>query len=129
MTLLAALAVGCADDSMPVVQMPEIDTSNPLLAEWDTPYATPPFDQIKVTDYKPAFETAVAVARAEIDAIANNPAKPTFKNTIVPLERHGELLRRVSAVFYNLLSLRFFISYIVIIVIYFTINSSNNFFH
>ena len=104
MTLLAALAVGCADDSMPVVQMPEIDTSNPLLAEWDTPYATPPFDQIKVTDYKPAFETAVAVARAEIDAIANNPAKPTFKNTIVPLERHGELLRRVSAVFYNLLS-------------------------
>ena len=38
MTLLAALAVGCADDSMPVVQMPEIDTSNPLLAEWDSQF-------------------------------------------------------------------------------------------
>ena len=85
MTLLTALAVGCGSDSMPVVQMPEIDTSNPLLAEWNTPYATPPFDQIKPSDYKPAFETAIAVARAEVDAIVNNPAKPTFKNTIVPL--------------------------------------------
>ena len=87
---------------MPQVVLPEIDTSNPLLAEWDTPYATPPFDKIKISDYEPAFETAIAVSRAEIDAIVNNPAKPTFKNTILAMERQGELLGRISGIFYNL---------------------------
>ncbi|MBR2629618.1 MAG: M3 family peptidase, partial [Alistipes sp.] len=85
MMTFSALVAGCAGDSMPVAVLPEIDTSNPLLAEWDTPYATPPFDKIKITDYEPAFETAIAVSRAEIDAIVNNPAKPTFKNTIVAM--------------------------------------------
>ncbi len=101
---VSAFAVGCADDSMPVAQLPEIDTTNPLLAEWDTPFATPPFDQIKLEDYMPAFETAIAVSRAELDAIVNNPAKPTFANTIVALERQGALLDRISGIFYNLLS-------------------------
>ena len=98
----SALVAGCAGDSMPVAVLPEIDTSNPLLAEWDTPYATPPFDKIKITDYEPAFETAIAVSRAEIDAIVNNPAKPTFKNTIVAMERQGALLDRIAGIFYNL---------------------------
>ena len=48
---VSALAVSCADNTMPVAQLPEIDTTNPLLAEWDTPFATPPFDQIKLEDY------------------------------------------------------------------------------
>ena len=100
---LSALMYGCGGEQMPVVNLPEIDTSNPLLAEWDTPYATPPFDAIKLSDYKPAFETAIAVSRAEIDAIVNNPAKPTFANTIVALERQGALLGRISGIFYNLL--------------------------
>lgn len=89
---------------MSVAQLPEIDTSNPLLAEWDTPYATPPFDRIELKHYLPAFETAIACSRAEVAAIVNNPARPTFRNTIVPLERQGELLNRIAGIFYNLLS-------------------------
>ena len=98
----SALLGACADNDMPVAQLPEIDTTNPLLAEWETPHATPPFDKISVSDYEPAFETAIAVSRAEVDAIVNNPAKPTFKNTILALEKQGELLDRISSVFFNL---------------------------
>ncbi len=98
----SALVAGCAEDKMPVAVLPEIDTSNPLLAEWNTPYATPPFDEIKLSDYEPAIETAIAVSRAEVDAIVNNPAKPTFKNTVVALERQGMLLNRILGLFYNL---------------------------
>lgn len=90
MTFLTALAAGCADHTMPVAQLPEIDTNNPLLAEWNTPHETPPFDRIRVSDYEPAFDAAIAVSRAEIDAIVNNPAKPTFNNTIVALDRQYE---------------------------------------
>ncbi|MBE6186326.1 MAG: M3 family metallopeptidase [Rikenellaceae bacterium] len=96
------MMAGCAGDKMPVVELPEIDESNPLLAEWDTPHATPPFDLIKIEHYEPAIETAIAVSRAEIDAIVNNPAKPTFKNTIVAMERQGALLNRILGLFYNL---------------------------
>ncbi|MGN0007669.1 MAG: M3 family metallopeptidase [Alistipes sp.] len=100
---ISAFAVSCADHSLPVAQLPEIDTTNPLLAEWDTPHQTPPFDKIKVSDYEPAFETAIAVSRAEIDAIVNNPAEPTFENTIVAMECQGQLLNRISGIFFNLL--------------------------
>lgn len=102
MMTLSALVAGCAGDKMPVVELPEIDESNPLLAEWDTPHATPPFDLIKIEHYEPAIETAIAVSRAEIDVIVNNPAKPTFKNTIVAMERQGALLNRILGLFYNL---------------------------
>ena len=100
---VSALLGACVGNDMPVVQLPEIDTTNPLLAEWETPHATPPFDKISISDYEPAFETAIAVSRAEIDAIVNNPAKPSFKNTIVALENQGELLDRISSVFFNML--------------------------
>ncbi len=100
--IFSALAAGCAGDQMPVAVLPEIDTSNPLLAEWNTPHATPPFDVIKIEHYEPAIETAIAVSRAEIDAIVNNLAEPTFRNTIVAMERQGALLNRVMGLFYNL---------------------------
>ena len=100
---VSALLGACAGNDMPVAQLPEIDTNNPLLAEWDTPHATPPFDKISISDYEPAFETAIAVSRAEIDAIVNNPAKPSFNNTILALEKQGELLDRISSVFFNML--------------------------
>ena len=67
----SALLGACAGNDMPQVELPEIDTNNPLLAEWDTPHATPPFDKISISDYEPAFETAIAVSRAEVDAIVN----------------------------------------------------------
>ena len=100
---ISALAAACGDESIPQAQLPEIDTTNPLLAEWDTPHQTPPFDIIRIEHYEPAFTTAIACSRAEIDAIVNNPAAPTFGNTIVALERQGELLERISGIFYNLL--------------------------
>ncbi len=97
----SALLAGCSEN-MPVAVLPEIDTNNPLLAEWNTPYATPPFDEIELSDYEPAIETAIEVSRAEIKAIIENPAKPTFKNTIVAMERQGALLNRILGIFYNL---------------------------
>ena len=100
---ITAMVAACGDESIPQAQLPEIDTSNPLLAEWDTPHQTPPFDLIRTEHYEPAFATAIACSRAEIDAIVNNPAAPTFGNTIVALERQGELLGRISGIFYNLL--------------------------
>ena len=99
---VSAFAAGCAGDSMPVADLPQIDTANPLLGEWGTPHDTPPFDRIRISDYEPAFETAIAVSRAEIEAIVNNPAKPTFRNTIVAMERQGQLLDRIAGIFYNL---------------------------
>ncbi len=99
----SALAAGCADNSIPKAQLPELDTSNPLLAEWNTPHATPPFSKIELADYEPACEAAIACQRAEIEAIVDNPAKPTFVNTIVALERSGALLSRMEGIFYNLL--------------------------
>ncbi len=99
--IFSALVASCGDD-MPQVVLPEIDTTNPLLAEWDTPHATPPFDKIKISDYEPAIETAIAVSRAEVEAIINNPAKPSFANTIEPLERQGALLGRILGIFFNL---------------------------
>ena len=100
---VSAMAAGCADNSIPKAQLPELDLSNPLLAAWDTPYETPPFSEIKLADYEPAFDAAIACSRAEIDAIVNNPKKPTFGNTIVALERQGELLNRIAGLFFNLL--------------------------
>ena len=97
------MAAGCADNSIPEAQLPELDMSNPLLAAWDTPHETPPFSEIKLSDYEPAFDAAIACSRAEVEAIVKNPKKPTFGNTIVTLERQGELLNRISGLFFNLL--------------------------
>ena len=99
-TALFGVGVGTA---APKVELPKIDTNNPLLADWKTPHQTPPFDKISISDYEPAIETAIAVSRAEIEAIVNNPAKPTFKNTILALENQGELLDRITSVFFNML--------------------------
>ena len=97
------MLAGCADDSVPQAQYPELDRSNPLLADWETPYQTPPFDQIELAHYEPAFDAAIACSRAEIEAIVNNPKAPTFTNTIVALERNGALLSRIEGIFFNLL--------------------------
>ena len=100
---VSAMAAGCADNSIPEAQLPELDMSNPLLAAWDTPHETPPFSEIKLSDYEPAFDAAIACSRAEVEAIVKNPKKPTFGNTIVALERQGELLNRIAGLFFNLL--------------------------
>ncbi len=89
--------------AIPHAHYPTLDTTNPLLATWDTPHATPPFTKITLDDYEPAFDAAIACSRAEIDAIVNNPEAPTFLNTIVALERSDALLDRISGIFFNLL--------------------------
>ena len=76
--------------------------ANPFFAPSTLPFQYPRFDQIKDSDYAPAFEEGMRQQRAEMDAIANDPEAPTFENTIVAMERSGQLLTRVSAVFYNL---------------------------
>lgn len=83
-------------------QQSDIPAGNPLLEEWNTPYQTPPFSKIELKHYEPAFDYAIEQNRAEIDAIINNPEAPTFENTIVAMEQSGELLGRVSGVFFVL---------------------------
>ena len=100
---VTALTAGCADNSIPKAQLPELDLSNPLLAAWETPHATPPFSKIELKNYEPAFDAAIACTRAEVAAIVDNPRKPTFVNTVVALERSGELLSRIEGLFFNLL--------------------------
>ncbi|GAA0214032.1 M3 family metallopeptidase [Kangiella japonica] len=124
----AVLAVGCGDDSAKETGAAETKPAqtdqaqminndgakdskdsastggNPFFEKWDTPFGMPPFDQIKDEHYGPAFEKAIAEARAEMGAIANNPEAPTFENTIEAMEYSGKLLTKVSSVFFNLTS-------------------------
>ncbi len=77
---------------------------NPFFKPYDTPYGTPPFDKIKIEHYEPAFDEAIRQHKVEIETIAANPFAPTFQNTIAAMEYSGEMLNRVSGVFFNLLS-------------------------
>ena len=75
--------------------------TNPLLDPWTTPFGLAPFDRIKDEDFAPAFDTALAEHKTEIDAIANNPAPPDFDNTVGALEAAGKALDKVLSVFYT----------------------------
>jgi peptidyl-dipeptidase Dcp len=75
--------------------------SNPFYAPSSLPFQAPPFDKIKDEDFQPAIEAGIAQAQAEIEAIANNAAAPTFDNTIVAMEKGGRLLDRAMAAFYG----------------------------
>ncbi|MCK7612051.1 M3 family metallopeptidase [Roseibium sediminicola] len=77
-------------------------TSNPLLANWDSPFQLPPFSEIEPSHFEEAFEVAMAEACAETDRIADQEEAPTFENTVVALERSGESLTRVARTFFNL---------------------------
>ena len=87
-------------DSLPSAET----SSNPLLTPWKTPFETPPFADIRPEHFLPAFQKAFADHAAEIEAIKNNPAEPTFENTVTAQERAGKLLSKVSSVFYDLVS-------------------------
>lgn len=76
--------------------------TNPLLSPWEGAFALPPFALIQDDHFAPAFDTALAEARANIAAIAQNPEAPTFANTIAALEQAEETLDRVGGVFWNL---------------------------
>jgi peptidyl-dipeptidase Dcp len=73
-----------------------------LTQYFNTKHNTAPFSQIKIEDYFPAFQEGIALAKAEIDAIVNNPEAPTFENTVVAMDFSGDILDRLSSVFFNL---------------------------
>ena len=77
----------------------EFGPSNPFYAASTLPFQAPPFDKIKDGDYQPAIEAGMAQQLAEVRAIADNPEPPTFENTIVALEKAGQLFTRVMQVF------------------------------
>ena len=83
-------------------KQPAETAANPFLTEYQTPFKVVPFDQIKTEHYMPAFEAGMKEQLAEIDAIVNNTEEPTFQNTILPYDKSGEILDRVSNVFFNL---------------------------
>ncbi len=106
--LTAALAVAagsCVTVTPPAATVPPIASvvtlpaSNPFAAPSTLTYEAPPFDRVNDTDYQPAIEEGIRLALAESEAIANQGAPPTFENTIVAMERSGELLTRVASVF------------------------------
>jgi peptidyl-dipeptidase Dcp len=76
-------------------------TVNPFFREYNTPYGVPPFAEIRNEHFIPAFEEGIRQQQAEIDAIVANTEEPTFENTIAALDYSGNLLTRVSSVFFN----------------------------
>ncbi|MGH8320953.1 MAG: dipeptidyl carboxypeptidase II, partial [Gammaproteobacteria bacterium] len=103
LTLIGALALGAStlalaneNTSMPLT---DLARTNPLFAPSTLPFQAPPFDKIKDSDFQPAFEAGMKQQLAEVDKIANNPASPTFQNTLAALEKSGQLLTRVNQVF------------------------------
>ncbi len=88
--------------ALAALAMTACSRTNPFLKEWDTPYGTAPFSQIRITDYMPAFEAGIAEQKANIQAIVANPDAPTFENTILAYEQASPILDKVQGVFFNL---------------------------
>src|SRR5438045_5043847 len=98
------LAIGLLSRSPPMKSshVSAAAAANPFFSESTLPSHAPPCDKIKDSDYAPAIEEGMKNQLAEIEAIANNPAAPTFANTLEAMERSGALLTRVTKVFFNL---------------------------
>ena len=97
----AALALAACATEKPLPATPP-PPPNPFQNASTLPYELPPFDRIQDSDYRPAFEAGMAGERFDMDRIAHDPAPPTFDNTIVAMERAGQMLDRVSTTFFNL---------------------------
>ncbi|RDY69328.1 M3 family peptidase [Lysobacter soli] len=111
--LALALAVAIAATAPTYAKTPKQGTAvsaqadaakgtNPFFADSTLPLHYPQFDKIKDSDFAPAFDAGMAQQLKEIDAIANNPEKPTFENTIIAMENSGRTLGRATTVFFNL---------------------------
>ena len=97
---LVALSLSACGREAPLPSASTISGhENPLLAQWQTEFGVPPFDLIKNEHYLPALREAMALEKADIEAIVSNPEPPTFANTIEALERAGALYTRASQVF------------------------------
>ena len=80
----------------------ETKVSNPFFTDWTTPFGVPPFDQIKEEHYVPAIKNGIEQHESEINAIVENTGPATFENTILALDKSGELLDKVTGVFFPL---------------------------
>ncbi len=80
------------------------EASNPFFAEYDTPFGVPPFDLIKAEHFMPAFEKGMEEQKASVEAILVSTEEPTFENTFVALDQAGDLLSKVSSVFFGMSS-------------------------
>lgn len=101
--LALATASGAVTDTAAAADATQASKAmNPFFHTSPLPYQFPQFDKITNADYVPAFEEGMKQGAAEIEKIANNREKPTFENTIVAMEKSGEILDRVSTVFYSL---------------------------
>jgi peptidyl-dipeptidase Dcp len=105
--MLPVLLIACAEaapkPSAPATTtMTETTNANPFFQESPLPLHYPPFDRIHDADYVPAFEAGMAEQLKEVQAIAHDPAPPTFENTFVALEKSGRMLRRTRIVFNSL---------------------------
>ena len=102
---IAALFLNSCSTTQPTVQnntemnIPAELANNPFIKKSPLQYQTPEFDKIKNEHFKPAFDYGLKIHSAEIDAIANNPEKPTLENTLVALEKSGEVLKRARTAF------------------------------
>jgi len=99
MAVLVGAAMAGAGGMSAAGQAAAFGPANPFYAESTLSYHAPPFDRIKDTDYQPALEAGMAEQIKEVEAIANNSAAPTFENTLVALEKSGQLYTRVAEVF------------------------------
>ncbi|MCC8152875.1 MAG: M3 family metallopeptidase [Tannerellaceae bacterium] len=79
-------------------------SNNPFFGNYKTPFETPPFDVIKLEHYEPAFDEGIRRLSDEVEKIARNPEPATFENTVVALDRSGDLLDKVSSAFFNVLN-------------------------
>ena len=89
----------CAAFAVLAVAAPAQAAPNPFAQPSTLPFEAPPFDRITDADYQPAIEEGMAQSLAEVRRIADDPAKPTFDNTIVAMERQGRMLSRAQAAF------------------------------
>ena len=108
---VALVACGGADDAETAATTDVADeiavsgaelVGNPFMEDWDTPYGVPPFAEIEDAHYMPATMKGILEMRAEIAAIAANPDEPTFENTILAMEKAGELIKKVANTFFNI---------------------------
>jgi len=105
MPILAIVAVtaGCSNQNKSGTEQDGSTISSPFANASTLAYETPDFDQIKDKDFQPALEEGMKIQLAEMNKIANNAKAPTFENTLLQMERSGQMLARVNAVF-NLLT-------------------------
>jgi len=98
-TLAAAAAIAVGSANGQATTPSTFGPGNPFYAPSTLPFHAPPFDRIKDSDYQSAIEAGMAKQVKEVETIADNPAPPTFQNTLVALEKSGQLLDRVMSVF------------------------------